>query len=376
MQASLSLSELAHLMQMSPPQESPMALWRFALRSVGAGDALFRQGDRFRSMYVVRTGFFRSGFIRTANEYVVGFPMPGDALGMDGVGRDEHPVETVALTDAQVAVVPYALLKQMEWLHGAPCEILVRLLCRENGCKADLLSLLGYRNSTQRAAAFLLHQGERFGRIGYSRTSYPLPMRHADIGSYLHLRPETLSRAFAALSHSGLVEVSTKCVVIRDAPGLQAFAEGACGEDDFEPHARGGRGGRRAARAAHQTRARRAGAAPARQDQQASRQGNGHQPTHRRSPSPQHPAEDAGPQPARARRVAPPRTEGREGVAPRARSRWPRLRRTTYAARLRIRANLQGRGIPGHCAYRLPLAKGDSVCKRRSAWPNWPNSCR
>jgi CRP/FNR family transcriptional regulator len=238
MQASLSLAELAQLMQMPAPHESPMALWRFALRGAGAGEALFRQGDRFRSMYVVRSGFFRSAFIRGAAEHVVGFPMPGDALGMDGVDRGVHPVETVALTDTQVAVVPYALLEQMEWLHGAPCEILVRLLCRDSACKADLLSLLGYRNSTQRAAAFLLYQGERFARIGYSRTAFPLPMRHADIGAYLHLRPETLSRAFAALSASGFATITAKAVRIHDAAGLQALAEGASPDDDVESHAR------------------------------------------------------------------------------------------------------------------------------------------
>ena len=241
MQASLSLAELAQLMQMNPPQESPMALWRFALRGIGAGEALFRQGDRFRSMYVVRTGFFRSAFIRGSAEHVVAFPMPGDALGMDGVGRGEHPVETVALTDAQVAVVPFALLEQMEWLHGAPAEILVQLLCRENTCKADLLSLLGYRNSTQRAAAFLLHQGERFGRIGYSRTAYPLPMRHADVGGYLHLRPETLSRALAALHAAGLVEVTMRAVTIHDAAGLRALAEGPWHEEEVDGPVRAAR---------------------------------------------------------------------------------------------------------------------------------------
>jgi len=227
MQATLSLAELARLMQLEPPQEGPMGLWRFALRGVGAGETLFRQGDRFRSMYVVRTGFFRSSFIRGETEHVVGFPMMGDAIGMDGIGPGVHPVEAAALSDAQVAVVPYALLEQMECLHGAPGEILLRLLCRENACKSELVSLLGHRNSTSRAAAFLLRQGERFGALGYSHSDFPMPMRHADVGSYLGLRPETLSRAFGALGAARLARISLKSVEILDIEGLRAVAEGA-----------------------------------------------------------------------------------------------------------------------------------------------------
>ena len=219
MQATLSLAELAQLMQVEPPQEGPMGLWRFALRGVGAGETLFRQGDRFRSMYVVRTGFFRSSFIRGTTEHMVAFPMTGDALGMDGIGPGVHPVETAALSDAQVAVVPYALLEQMECLHGAPGEILLRLLCRENACKSELVSLLGRRNSASRAAAFLLRQGKRFGALGYSHSDFPMPMRHADVGSYLGLRPETLSRAFAALSAARLARISLKAVEILDVFG-------------------------------------------------------------------------------------------------------------------------------------------------------------
>lgn len=227
MQATLSLAELAQLMQVEPPQEGPMGLWRFALRSVGAGETLFRQGDRFRSMYVVRTGFFRSSFIRGATEHVVAFPMMGDALGMDGIGPGAHPVETAALTDAQVAVVPYALLEQMECLHGSPGEILLRLLCRENACKSELVSLLGHRNSTSRAAAFLLRQSARFAALGYSHSDFPMPMRHADVGSYLGLRPETLSRAFGALGAARLARISLKAVKIRDLGGLRAVADSA-----------------------------------------------------------------------------------------------------------------------------------------------------
>ena len=226
MEAWLSLGELARSMRIELAEDSPMRLWRFRTRCLTAGETPVRQGDRLRNLYVVHSGFFRTFDNHGASERVTGFPMSGDTLGADAIGEGVHPSGSVALETAQVAIVPYARIEQMECKRGLPGSVLVNLLCRENARKSELISLLAYRNATARVAAFLLYLGERFERLGYSRYSYILPMRCADIGNFLGLRAETLSRAFASLNAAGFADIHLKSVDIRKPDLLRAFAEG------------------------------------------------------------------------------------------------------------------------------------------------------
>lgn len=228
MQTSIVSADLCRLIGLAPTLEEAPGTWQFALRRVATGDVLFRQGDVVRNLYVVRSGFFKSYYVRGAAEHVTAFSMTGDVLGMEGIGPNVHFVEAGALTDSEVATVPYALLTRTD---GEPAfsaqvsQVLLTLLSRENARKCAMVSLLGYSSATARVAAFLLSQGDAFARLGYSRSSFILPMRNTDIGSYLGLRGETVCRAFAVLKAEGLIERQLRSFVIKDEAGLRAVTE-------------------------------------------------------------------------------------------------------------------------------------------------------
>jgi CRP/FNR family transcriptional regulator len=224
-QTSIVSADLCRLIGLAPTLEEAPGTWQFALRRVATGDVLFRQGDVVRNLYVVRSGFFKSYYVRGAAEHVTAFSMTGDVLGMEGIGPNVHFVEAGALTDSEVATVPYALLARTDGEPAFSAQVLLTLLSRENARKCAMVSLLGYSSATARVAAFLLSQGDAFARLGYSRSSLILPMRNIDIGSYLGLRGETVCRAFAVLKAQGLIERQLRSFVIKDEAGLRAVTE-------------------------------------------------------------------------------------------------------------------------------------------------------
>lgn len=188
-------------------------------RRVRRGDALFREGDPCRDFLAVRSGMFKT--VITApdgHEQVTGFQLAGDVLGLDGLAQDRHASGAIALEDAEVVVLPY---------HGAgrrdPAQLgrlLPRLIGRELVRKQKLNLLLACMNAEQRLASFLLNLSRRLQVRGYSPAEFHLRMSRADIGSYLGLQLETVSRAFSSLQRRGLVTVHTRHVVLRDRAGL------------------------------------------------------------------------------------------------------------------------------------------------------------
>lgn len=227
MKTSLSVADLAHLLRMPPMEDDSLAGLTFRIRTLERGESLFREGDRFRGVYVVRDGYLKSAVLNGDDEQVVAFPVPGDPVGVSGIESRVYPEDATALTKAEVVVVPHGQLLQMEGGESGVREVLMWLLTRENSRRAEHVALFGRRHSTARAAAFLVYQGERSWRLGQSPKRFRLPMRLADIGSYLGLRPETLSRAFRAFGGDGIAEVRARWVDIHDPARLRALADGA-----------------------------------------------------------------------------------------------------------------------------------------------------
>ena len=227
MKTSLSTADLAHLLRMPPLDDESLAGLTFRVRTLARGDSLFREGDRFRGVYVVRDGYLKTSVLNGDDEQVVAFPVTGDPVGVGGIETKVYPEDATALTKAEVVVVPHGQLLQMEGADGGVREVLMWLLTRENSRRAEHVALFGRRHSTARAAAFLVYQGERSWRLGQSPRRFRLPMRLSDIGSYLGLRPETLSRAFRAFGSDGIAEVRARWVEIHDPARLRALADGA-----------------------------------------------------------------------------------------------------------------------------------------------------
>jgi CRP/FNR family transcriptional regulator len=194
----------------------------FARRRVRRGEALFNAGDEFKAIYSVRSGFFKSSVTDgEGREQVTGFFMGGELLGMEGIGTGRYHGAATALEDSEVCVLPYALIEEMAREMPALQHQLHAILAREIVRDHGVMMLLGSMRAEERLATFLLNLSKRFTARGYSRSEFNLRMTREELGSYLGLKLETVSRLFSAFQKEGLIEVQQKFVRIRDIAGLE-----------------------------------------------------------------------------------------------------------------------------------------------------------
>jgi CRP/FNR family transcriptional regulator len=184
-------------------------------RRVKQGDLLFRDGEPFKSLFAIRTGFFKT-CVSTADgrEQVTGFQMAGEIIGLDGIVTDHHSCNAVALEDADVCVMPFAsveeLSREFPVLQRHVHKIMSREIVREN----SMMLLIGNMRSEERLAAFLLNLLQRLHARGFSQSEITLRMSREEIGSYLGMKLETVSRAFSKFSDEGIIEVKQRYVRI------------------------------------------------------------------------------------------------------------------------------------------------------------------
>jgi CRP/FNR family transcriptional regulator len=196
----------------------------YTRRKVKRGESLYLSGEAFKSIYAVRSGFFKSR-VNTddGRDQVTGFSMAGEILGMDGIGHDAHTCDAIAIEDSEVCTIPYARLEgvsqQLPSLQRHFHKIMSREIVRENG----VLLLLGVMRAEERVAAFLLNLSQRLSARGYSPLEFHLRMTREEIGSYLGLKLETVSRVFSKFHADELIEVEQKYVRLRNINGLRAL---------------------------------------------------------------------------------------------------------------------------------------------------------
>jgi CRP/FNR family transcriptional regulator len=194
----------------------------YARRRVKRGETLFNAGDAFASIYAIRSGFFKTSVIDgEGREQVTGFCMGGELLGLDGLGAGRYNGTAIALEDSEACALPFALVEELSH-HIRPLQrqlhaVLSREIVRDHG----VMMLLGSMRAEERLATFLLNLSKRFLRRGYSSSDFHLRMTREEMGSYLGLKLETVSRLFSAFQKDGLIEVQQKHVQIRDIAGLE-----------------------------------------------------------------------------------------------------------------------------------------------------------
>jgi CRP/FNR family transcriptional regulator len=193
-----------------------------ARRSLRRGEALYSAGEVFKSLFAVRTGFFKTRVTGAdGRDQVTGFQMAGELLGLDGIGNDAHTCDAVALEDSQVCQIPYARLEEISRevtpLQRHFHKIMSREIVRDHG----VMLLLGSMRAEARLAAFLLNLTQRLQARGYSASSLVLRMTREEIGSYLGLKLETVSRSFSRFQEDGLLEVKQRDIRVLDAEGLR-----------------------------------------------------------------------------------------------------------------------------------------------------------
>jgi CRP/FNR family transcriptional regulator, anaerobic regulatory protein len=194
---------------------------KFARRKVAAGQTLYREGDKFQFIYAVRSGTFKSSLtLADGREQVSGFHMAGELMGLDGLANGAHASASIALEDTEVCAIPYAHLSELAAQSTNLQLVLTRLMSREIVREHSLMMLLGSMNAEERLAAFLLNLSQRMKARGYSPSEFHLRMSRAEIGSYLGMKLETVSRTFSAFRQQRLLEVDKKHIRILDLDGL------------------------------------------------------------------------------------------------------------------------------------------------------------
>lgn len=195
---------------------------QFSRRKVRAGQMLYREGDRFQYIYAVRSGTLKSSLMLSdGREQVSGFHIAGELVGLDGVAQGQHASATMALEDSDVCAISYAALSDLAAGITGLQHIISRLMSREILREHSLMMLLGSMNADERLVAFLLNLSQRYAARGYSEREFHLRMSRAEIGSYLGMKLETVSRTFSAFQQQGLLEVDKRHIRITDLDGLK-----------------------------------------------------------------------------------------------------------------------------------------------------------
>jgi CRP/FNR family transcriptional regulator len=193
-----------------------------ARRRLKRGERLISAGDEFTSIYAIRAGFFKTSVVDgEGREQVTGFFMVGELLGMEGIGSGHHASTAVALEDSEVCVMPYSVVEAMARDYPVLQRHLHAVLSREIVRDHGVMMLLGSMRAEERLAAFLTNLSKRFVRRGYSPSEFHLRMTREEIGSYLGLKLETVSRLFSQFQKDGLIAVEQKHVRIIDIAGLE-----------------------------------------------------------------------------------------------------------------------------------------------------------
>lgn len=196
-------------------------------KKIARDSYLYRIGDTFTALYAVRVGHFKTYQENLAgNRQINGFQMSGELLGMDAISSARHQCDAIALEDSEICVIPYT---QLEALF-AEMPILMRhfhrVMSKEIMNEQDVIMILGNMYAEQRFAAFLVNLSRRYALRGYSPTRFQLRMTREDIGNYLGLTIESISRMIAKLRKNGLIEVRQRDVEVLDLATLNKLAAG------------------------------------------------------------------------------------------------------------------------------------------------------
>lgn len=191
-------------------------------RRVKRGDHLYRAGEQFDAIYAIRSGFFKTDvLLEDGRDQVTGFQMAGELLGLDGISTEHHTCNAIALEDSEICAIPFSRLetlsREIHTLQHHFHKVMSREIVRDHG----VMMLLGTMRAEERLAAFLLNLSQRFTARGFSPSEFNLRMTREEIGSYLGLKLETVSRAFSRFQDEGHIAVQQKHIRILNGGGLR-----------------------------------------------------------------------------------------------------------------------------------------------------------
>jgi CRP/FNR family transcriptional regulator len=185
-------------------------------------DKLVRSGQPFHALYAVRSGSFKSYVSdRDGVEQITGFHFPGDIIGFDALNDQIHQSYSQALETAMVCELPYDTLDKVSERYPKLRQQIMRFMSAEIKHDHDLMMLLSKRSAEERLLHFINHLSERFDERGYSAKQFNLSMTRNEIGNYLGLTVETISRLLTRFQKDGLIAVDGKLITILDVNGVK-----------------------------------------------------------------------------------------------------------------------------------------------------------
>ncbi len=189
------------------------------------GDKLFEAGKKFKSLYAVRSGSFKSYTISNqGDEQITAFHLPGDIVGFDAINKQVHPSYSIALETAMVCEIPFDIMDDLSSSMPKLRQQVMRLMSNEIMSDQELVLLLNRKSAEQRLAAFISGLAYRFSERGFSSKEFRLTMTRGDIGNYLGLTVETISRLLSRFQKSELIQVQGKFITILDIDGLDELS--------------------------------------------------------------------------------------------------------------------------------------------------------
>lgn len=200
-------------------QERSVCVWR----KVRAGQNLYQQGEAARFIFAVRSGAFKSTLtLSEGSARICAFPMAGDVIALEGLGSPTHTTTMTALDDAHVCVITRVPGGQASGQHPDMHARLGRLMSDDMLRMQKVLVLMGKSTAQERLGVFLLDLSQRHLAQGYSGRDFMLPMTRADIGSFLGMALETVSRSLAGMQAQGDINITKRRVQI---PDLHSFTK-------------------------------------------------------------------------------------------------------------------------------------------------------
>lgn len=195
-------------------------------KPIRKGDKLYKDGEQLQSLYAIRTGTFKTYTIDpTGEEQITGFHLAGDLLGFDALGDLQHPSFAQALETAMVCEIPYATLDQLSNSMPALKRQMMRLMSNEIKIDQEMLFLLNRKNAEQKLATFIALLSRRYQARGLSANEFRLTMTRSDIGNYIGLTVETVSRLLNRFAKEELLAVNGKLITILNHDRLNEVAQ-------------------------------------------------------------------------------------------------------------------------------------------------------
>lgn len=191
-------------------------------RPLQRGETLYRAGSAMQSLWVARDGAFKTVAINEeGDEQVIGFHLPGEMMGLDGLGDGRHRCETIALETASACEIPFAELGRVAGEIPSLQRQLLKVIGQSVGRDQNHMELLGRRHATERIALLLHSLSERYRVLGRPHLAFSLSMSREEIASYLGLVIETVSRTFSRLQEEGLIKVHGRKITLLDPRKLE-----------------------------------------------------------------------------------------------------------------------------------------------------------